>query len=347
MQRTQYGHLTDTLKIAELLASDMDVSVICFDAGMEKTKSRNISIEYVNRNGNLISRSIRIIFRFISAAHNNKSATVFIVYFPFCSLIKIFGNDNSIVDFRSGSVHRTSLMRFLTDLLGSIESRFFKKVTLISDGLRFRLRISSKKSFILPLGSDEISNVPKVFDEPRMFYIGTLNGRNIHQTIEGISIFLKRNPAYKNKISYDIVGDGYSGELDRLKTLVLQLGLENIVRLQGRMSHQDAQIFFDTCNIGVSYVPMTDYYNHQPPTKTYEYARSGMIVIGTSTAENTRVIKPENGVLCFDNSESFSHALEKCINNFDNYSDLIIRKSFAKYSWEKIAIEFKKYLLAK
>lgn len=41
---------------------------------------------------------------------------------------------------------------------------------------------------------------------------------------------------------------------------------------------------------------MTEYYDSQPPTKTFEYALSGLYVLATKTRENEKVITNDNGV---------------------------------------------------
>ena len=106
--------------------------------------------------------------------------------------------------------------------------------------------------------------------EIKLLYVGTLNGRNINQTIFGLSLFLENNPEIKN-ITYDIIGDGDKNELSDFKVLIQQNNLNNIITLHGRIPHFQLKPFFDSCTVGLSYVPMTEYYEHQPVTKTYEY----------------------------------------------------------------------------
>lgn len=346
LQRTQYGYLTDTKKISERLAKDMVVSVVCFDAGQAKVKTDSVTVHYVDRRGNFFIRAIRLVKHCIAFARTQNESTIFVLYFPLCALIPLCGARKAILDFRTASVHQNKTIRFFADLLASAEVLFFQHVTVISEGLLGRLHIAPKKAMLLPLGADQISTVPKNFDEPRLFYIGILENRNIEQTIEGIKIFLDRWPERKEHLSYDIVGDGYKGGLENLQTIVNKLGLEKNVKLWGRLNHDQAQNFFDSCNIGISYVPMTVYYDHQPPTKTFEYVLSGMPVIATSTLENKKIVVPENGVLCEDNPESFAFALEQCINKFDIFHDTTIRNTLKSHTWDNIAMGFKSYLMA-
>lgn len=44
------------------------------------------------------------------------------------------------------------------------------------------------------------------------------------------------------------------------------------------------------------YVPITDYYEYQPPTKTFEYVLSGLLCLATATSSNKEVITEEKVV---------------------------------------------------
>jgi len=118
--------------------------------------------------------------------------------------------------------------------------------------------------------------------------------------------------------------------------------MNNVITLYGRIPHFELQPFFDKCNIGVSYIPMTEYYEFQPPTETFEYILSGMVCIATDTNENRLLISKENGVLCEDNPESFANALDYVYYNRQNYNSETIRNSLKDYTWENIV---NKYLI--
>ena len=81
---------------------------------------------------------------------------------------------------------------------------------------------------------------------------------------------------------------------------------------------------------------MTDYYENQPPTKTFEYAFSGMFTIATRTQANQEIITPQNGLLIGDNSDDFAQSLDVIWKNRDDINSIIIRKSVENYSWENI-----------
>lgn len=344
IQRNQYGYLTDTLKIAERLSCKMDVGVICFDVGLPKFRSENVSVFYVSRKSNYFFRATTFIYESIKLIRSNSGAILFIVYFPFCFLLALFERNKSILDFRTGALSKNRLIRVISDKTRFIHSLFFNNITLVSNSLRKHLGISCHKSSILPLGAEEISSMPKVFDEPRLLYIGSLNHRNIEQTVYGLAEFLDNFPEYRSKISYDIIGDGPNNEIEEIAALAKKLDMRDIVNLHGRLDHSQSKLFFDRCNVGVSYVPLTPYYDHQPPTKTFEYVHSGIPVIATRTYENRLIINEVNGVLCDDNASDFARCVNLVIEKFPYYKDSEIRSSLAEFHWDKISQKFYYYI---
>ena len=61
-----------------------------------------------------------------------------------------------------------------------------------------------------------------------------------------------------------------------------------------------------------------------------------MPCIATNTLENRKVINSANGVLCDDNPDSFSHALERMIENYQTYSSNQIRETLKGFTWKEI-----------
>jgi glycosyltransferase involved in cell wall biosynthesis len=154
-------------------------------------------------------------------------------------------------------------------------------------------------------------------------------------TIHGFKQFYEE---FKNRIpiSYTIICAGPNNEEQALKDLVSHYGLTDIVSITGMIPHTQLKPYFDVANVGVSYVPLTDYYDFQPVTKTFEYLLSGMPVIATSTSENRKVIEPENGVLVGGTAEEFYFGLKTISENRASINSEKIRTSSMDYSWEKI-----------
>ncbi|NEW61170.1 glycosyltransferase family 4 protein, partial [Sulfurovum sp. bin170] len=241
-------------------------------------------------------------------------------------------------------VGSTHLRRKKADSILHFESLFFKNITINSESLRDKLGIRAKKSHILPLGSDELSKTDKSFEAMNLLYVGVLSSRNIEDTVFALSKFINRYKDEKIDITYDIFGHG-TKEAERLLTdSIVATGLEDIVTFHGARNHTELQEYFDNCNIGVAYIPQVDYYECQPSTKIFEYVRAGLLTIATGTFENRRLITRENGILCSDNVDSFSDALEEIYIHRDKFESQKIRETLKDSSWYKIVnSNLKKY----
>ncbi|MCM2285986.1 MAG: glycosyltransferase [Desulfobacula sp.] len=224
-----------------------------------------------------------------------------------------------------------------------LESIFFRHVTVISRSLARKLRIENKAK-ILPLGSLPITEQVKQFDSLDLIYVGTLSKRNIEKTVTGFANFLKTVPQ-PEKYSYTIIGSGYKGEEDHLRSLAAEYGIESQVRVTGYIPFTELDGYFAKANIGVSFIPITPYFDAQPPTKTFDYLLSGMAVIGTATTENKLYINDSNGVLIDDSAESFKNGLHRIQGRINEFSSETIRKNAQKYHWQHIVHGLEKYLL--
>jgi hypothetical protein len=199
-----------------------------------------------------------------------------------------------------------------------------------------KLKLNPTKCTIVPLGSDILSSKNKTYINFHLLYIGTLSNRNIYQTVNGLSKFIEENQDKKIEITYDIFGDGLKKDVERLAQSIKESKLDNIIKYHGRKNHYEIQDYFDKCNIGVSYIPITEYFDCQPPTKTFEYVNSGMVCLATATSENRVLINQENGLLFDDNEESFKEVLTKLYNNREKYNTAKIIDTLSSYTWENI-----------
>jgi glycosyltransferase involved in cell wall biosynthesis len=302
-----------------------------------------VNIIYISRNGNIIQRNFRYIYGAYTWLKRNPSDVCFIKHFRGCSILKLLLPKLKFVfDIRTASVNTKPHTRFIYDKAMMFESYFFRHITVISASLSDKLNLS-KKSYILPLGSEAISNTTKTFDSLRLLYVGTLDARDIDKTVSAFSQFYKHN---KNiiKMNYTIVGDGPGDEIEQLKTIVEKNSLSDVVNIVGRVPFTELKPYFDTHNIGVSFVPLTEYFDFQPVTKTFDYLLSGMPVIATATSENKKVISSSNGVLIDDTVESFYKGLQEIWHEKESYnSDQIVSMS-SEYNWSDIIDNLGDYL---
>lgn len=304
---------------------------------MQRIILPEVRVVYVSRRGNLIFRNFRFL-RYAFGELNNKPTVVFLKQFKIISsVLKICRPSLCFVlDIRSCAVVSNPIKRLISDVRLVIETMFFENITIISNSLSKRLYISHR-SHIVPVGAEIISNDIKTFNEFNLLYVGTLENRNIEITIEGFRKFFE---AFKSKInlSYTIVGTGANNEEQKLRNLVAHYKLEDVVTISGKILHNQLKDFFDKSNIGVSYIPLTKYYDCQPPTKTFEYLLSGMPVIATRSTENVKIINPNTGVLIGDKIEDFCEGLEALFKNRFLFNSKTIRDSNMKHKWGNIVM---------
>jgi glycosyltransferase involved in cell wall biosynthesis len=333
----QYGYFTIYYNYAKYLSREFKVIYICFDQGEIKFKEQeNIRVVYVESGRNKIIRILKYFKAIIRIFRKNSSSKLILKYYFFSSLLNLFIPRNDLIlDIRTGY---TSVVRFKTFFFNSIiriEAFPFKRIITLSESLREKLMLQIKKTIIIPLGADQIVFQPKTFDKLILLYIGTLTSRNISQTVEGLSLFLK-NIRKNIDIKYHIVGGGKPFEVKKLNDTINHFNLQRIVQYEGPVYGENLKRFFTNCNIGVSYIPMIKDYDCQPATKTIEYLMAGMPVIATETYENKKIISDYNGILIRDDPQSFAEGLNKIISIKDKFSYEEITNSVKEYSFEHI-----------
>ncbi len=345
INKTQFGYHTSIYKYCQYLKDDFEITHICFENIGAKINSKSVDIHYVNYSGSFVKRGFRFINFSRQLILKNNFDIIFIVYFQSASLLKLsLPPRKFVLEIQTGAIGSTSVKRKMYNTLLKLESKFFKNITIGSESLRNKLKLNIKKSHILPVGADPFCSNIKSFDKFNLLYVGTLNSRNIYETIKGLSLFISK--INKIDISYDIVGDGFVENELMLKRLIKKENLSKIVKFHGRVKHKELKPFFENCNIGVSYIPITDYFNCQPPTKTFEYINSGMVCIATNIDTNKNLICYENGVLCDDTPESFAKGLMDIYKNKGVYNSKTIKATLDMFTWKNICeMNLKPYLL--
>ena len=213
----------------------------------------------------------------------------------------------------------------------------FEHLTVLSAGLRTYLRLPSR-THLLPLGGPAFPPDEKSFDALKILYVGTFHRRNITDTIHAVARFCQ---VYGGRIAiqYTLVGFGSGEEVEDIERTIVALEMENHVSYVGAVRYPELSSYFARHNVGLSYVPMTAYYEHQPPIKTFEYLLSGMAVVATATKQNALVIDDENGVLVDDNIEAVFRGLEHIFLHRTRYDSLAIQRAAQKHSWESIVAD--------
>lgn len=336
----QFGYKAGYYYYCKYLREEgFEIKFLCFDQGQPKVDLNEVDITYIPFNANKIKRTIewnKAVYNYIR--NNQGEATIFFInYFKFCAIFgMLFPKEKKILDIRTGSIKLNPFKNWLQNFFIRQTSKMYKHITILSEGLIDVLKLNKEKCYWLPLGSEVFSIRNKSFENLKLLYVGTLNKRRIHETIEGLSYFLKTKKAKNLIISYDIFGSGSSKDEVKLMKTIKKYNLEEIVHFHGRKNHLELQPYFKECNVGISYVPMTDFFEYQPPTKTFEYILSGMVCVATSTYENRRLITEQNGVLCQDSPKSFSSSIQIIMNSKQKYDSDRIRRSLNEYTWKNV-----------
>jgi len=331
----QFGYHLGTYYHCKWAHADFRITYHGFDAGEPKLALDGITVDYVPRRGNLLARYLRFLRSCMTECRKGYDV-ILVKYFPGCSVLRVLNPRGRLVlDIRTGSVALHPRKRRWLDRILRLESLFFRHVAIISESLADKLGLDKGNVHILPLGADPVETSRKTFSSLHFLYVGTLSGRRIEDTIMGFHRFYLEAGRTAD-MTYEIIGDGHRGELDQLRALVKELGLDRVVSLPGYIHHRELASHYERCNAGVSYVPIDDIYDCQPPTKTFEYLLAGMPVIATSTRENASVITEHNGVLIDDTPEGFYEGVKALARNRGTYDSDAIRTDALRYSWETI-----------
>lgn len=301
-----FGTLTDVVKWCEYSKNYYDITLLCLDS-KKKLEMSHINIIRTRNFKNYFLRGLNYIITALVMIIRWKGP-IFAVYFPNISIIrKLIPWKKVHLDIRTLSVEKNDLKRAEYDNKLRSEALLFNSVSTLSTGIADKLNLNN--IYYLPLGSDTISDIPKKYtDSIRLLYVGTLNNRNIIDCIHGVNNFIKQFPDIR--IHFDIIGSGLDEETIKIVRAIEELELEDVVKFHGRIEHKGLKPFFDTANIGLSYIPMKEYYNYQPPTKTYEYLMSGLFCVATNTNENKKIITEGVGILINDNADSLTTGLK-------------------------------------
>ncbi len=333
IDRKQFGLLTDSLKYCECLGATYQIEYLCFDNKAPKVRIPQIKVTYLPY---IYPKALRgILFLLIAILKCLFfRGFIYIIFFPKCSIIKkaLFWKTMHI-DIRTLSINKDKRKREMVNSEICSAVNLFESASFITEGVKKKISIKSGvKTFVLPLGADIISHSAKDFNNLRLLYIGTFNNRNILQTIIGVELFIKRNSNLS--ITYDIIGDG--DEYPVIHEYIEKNNLKNQIHLHGRLPYAELKPYLDYCNVGISYVPIIECYEHQPPTKTYEYILSGLYCIATNTHSNREIVNEQNGILIKDAPCELTEALSSVYEKRNILDSEVIRNTLLEYQWKNI-----------
>ncbi|MCF8780053.1 glycosyltransferase [Vibrio sp. IRLE0018] len=339
----QFGYLTDTFNYCLYLREQYNIHYICIDFGKPKIEMEGVQVSYMP----LQRLGFGKWFDFYQYCKGNlaDSDVYFVKHFFLCSLLLLnIDRKTSVCDTRTGSVRNNKFVRSVENALMSLEMNLFKHKTAISHSLAKKLYLFNYQ--LLPLGTTLFKRRDHLeANALNLIYVGTLTGRKLQDTLFGFRRFVEQSKLPRDKISYQIIGDGEGNELNYLKQISGELELDDIVTFHGRLPNTVIEPFLQNSNVGISYVPITPYYDVQPVTKTLEYLSSGMPVVGTATKEQKIILSSTVlGELCNDNAESFCTALDSIYQRIDQFEPAKLADTVAEFNWRDIAKSLDNYL---
>jgi glycosyltransferase involved in cell wall biosynthesis len=256
-------------------------------------------------------------------------ANCFVFIYPL-----IFPSGKFYVQLFTPSVRESKIQRGFLDILLRLNLRFYKHIGGgLSKSISERYKVPAKKNIPVDVGMPDYGYTNKDFNHLKLVYIGTLQGREVWKSVEGFGLFRQTNPTVS--ITYDIIGRGPQEEIDKLSGIIDEYNLKASVKYHGPLSVEEVRNVFKSCNIGVSYAPITAYHQN-PSTKTIEYFLAGMAVISTDIAVLREIVTLDVGVLCEDNAVGFAGGLEKLYANRNQFDSEYIRNNFKHYSIENV-----------
>ncbi|MBD3627945.1 glycosyltransferase [Cyclobacterium sp.] len=334
--KSQYGYHIDPYKFGYYLKDDFRITHLSWDFGLPKIKVPGIQTKYISRKGNKLMRLYQFLKQINREIRSGNYDLIFLVYFPGCTFLRWQNPKQTFnLDIRTATDTDQPLINLIKDKLLKWEAVRFPHLTILSHGLANKLGF--KKYHYLPLGGEKFCSGNKSFDKANLLYVGTLENRNLMVFIRGLHRYMDAAKPDHPPISLTIVGDGPGNERAEIENYIQSQGLEKVVRTKGYVHNDQLYEYFEAATVGISYVPITPYYTHQPPTKTYEYLLSGLPVLATATIENAKIISDACGELIQDNEESVARGLETLVHRLNEFDSAKISQVCRDYSWQHIA----------
>ncbi|MCX6194270.1 MAG: glycosyltransferase [Cytophagales bacterium] len=298
--------------------------------GYSSTATNNIDFFGIKHTKHKSINLFRFYIQLFNLIKTNDFSDIIFCYWEFCFILPLyFPKLNIVLDVRTSSVSKSRIKRIFFNFRIWFSSLFFNKISVVSSGVGNLLRLNHFS--ILSLGAIFSPSYEPLKGDFNLLYVGILDGRNIEETIIGYKFFLTKSGINNSK--FNIVGGGSEMYIKRLENLIKKNHLSDHVYLRGYVAHSDLFEFLKISHVGVSFIPITSYYNFQPSTKNYEYLLAGLPVIATKTYENSKLISKKNGILIDDNAVSFSSGVYEVFKNYSCFDRAEIIKSAEKFNW--------------
>ncbi|WP_215191793.1 hypothetical protein [Exiguobacterium sp. s7] len=336
---TQFGYATDLYNYVKYLncKKDINVKVICKYQHKKLIElPTNVISAYQFKGNNIITKFINYILFVLYILYYSltyRPSKIFISYMmgfkPIVILLKkigfyVIGDVRSVPiidDYYTYNKKKDTIKKNL---------EICDEITTISNDVAKELKLQKFK--IIPLGGDyrrdKKNKNTNYYDQVELsiLYLGTLENRSIENFIRGFEKFqYELDDSERSKVVFNIVGK-YEDDDKQLifNKFIESLNKKNIhINYHGAKYTDQLDYFFENNQVGVSFIPQLDYYDLQPPTKTYEYLTNSLYCIATNTSSNREIL---NGLS------------EELYSIIKNYQDIVEIKQILK----KIYLDRKK-----
>ena len=271
-------------------------------------------------------------------------------------LIKLLTRRNRIFIFHilSYPVTDSRFIRFKMMLLVYLQCLLMNKIIVQSQEIKDRwLGIKNlNKAIVIPVGFDKDKffrlksgtraslqrklNIPR--NCPLIVYSGVISlNRKLEVLIYSMPIISEFNQHTK------LLFIGAGKAEGKLRALAKSIDMDNSLIFTGFVPHEEVVNYLGVADIAISYVPINESYNYNPPLKTYEYLACGLPTIATRTISNQKIIKDGvNGILVKDTPECIAAAVIKLLSNSElrDYLSQNARSSITKFDYKYLTSEF-------
>ncbi|MDK0613775.1 glycosyltransferase [Clostridium perfringens] len=338
LSHNQFGYHIDSFNYCKYLRDNYEVHYISYDFGNKKIKLDDINIYYIKKEDSEFLNRIKFIWKSINYIYKNDIDLVFDIQIPFSFLYKLFFRNKKIIyDVRSLCVSNSKLRRSFVNNIIKLDSKFFKYKTIIDSNLAKQLNWNKNDFKVLMLGADKQINSITENSKITFIYVGTFTNRNIDITLKAFNNLIDDKEFKDKDLEYLVIGSGSKEYEDKIRNFIKVSN--NKIKLIGYVENDKLKKYFSKSTVGISYIPMVDFYNDQPPTKTYEYLANGLICLATKTDANKNIINNSNGVLVNDDVDNVYLGMKYIVNNLENFNRNNIMKESEKFSWRYIVEE--------
>lgn len=338
----QFGSHTTTVNTCLQLKDKFKIKYLGIDEGIEYVDIEGISCIHLPQQKNgLFNRFI--LFKAVYKELRKSNYDLCLVnYFTFCSFL-LLSKTNMVVEVFTGYISSNKFKRDFFNLLISIESRLFKNVLTTNEGMIEYLNLPNY-TCLRPNGVKKVPIRLKDMETLRLLYVGTFHNRNITHTIHAFARFYRE---FSNLIemNYTIIGFGSVDDVDNIISSINELGMNKHIYYEGEIRGPILDDYYKNSNIGISYIPEYECFEYQSPLKTKEYLMNGLVVIGTGTIENKKLISTVNGCIIESSEDGVYDGLKFIYENRLLYNSVNIQTEAEIYSIENIVNDILKPLI--